>query len=79
MSVKLRDSAGKRFAVIAFILSPLAVLTILCVWMYFALKEPPAMAAPPVGAGAGKTGMSNEYRGFGRDRPQPPATTTKNP
>lgn len=79
MSVKLRDSAGKRFAVIAFILSPLAVLTVLCVWMYFALKEPPAMAAPPVGAGAGKTGMSNEYRGFGRDRPQAPVPAAPKP
>ena len=74
-SPTLRDTPQKRFAVILFILSPLAVLTILCVWMYFALKNPPQMNEPAKGAGAGKTGLSNEYMGLGRDRPQAPAPT----
>ena len=69
----LRDSPRKRFAVILFILSPLAVLTGLCVWLYFAIKEPPFMNEPAKGAGAGHTGLSNEYMGLGKDRPAAPA------
>ena len=48
----------------------LAVLTLLCVWMYFALRDPPRMNEAPKGAGAGKTGLSNEYMGLGGERPQ---------
>jgi len=69
----LRDSPRKRLAVIVFILSPLAVLVVLCWWMYFAIKQPPYMNEPPKGAGAGHTGLSNEYMGLGRDRPAAPA------
>jgi hypothetical protein len=65
----LRDTPRKRFAVILFVLSPLAVLTALCVWLYFAIKEPPFMAEPARGAGAGHTGLSNEYMGVGKGRP----------
>jgi hypothetical protein len=54
-----------------FILSPLAVLTLLCVWMYFAMKEAPYMNAPARGAGAGRTGMANEHHGIGGERPAP--------
>ena len=68
----LRDTPRKRLAVILFILSPLAVLTVLCVWMYFALQRAPYMSEPAVGAGAGHTGMSNEYGGLGKGRPPAP-------
>jgi len=74
-SPTLRDTPGKRFAVILFILSPLAVLTGLCWWMYFAIRQPPFMNEPAVGAGAGHTGMSNEYMGLGKNRPAAPAST----
>ena len=67
--LRIRDTRGKRFGVILFILSPLVVLTVLCWWMYFALRNPPAMNAEPRGAGAGHTGMSNEYMGLGKGRP----------
>lgn len=71
----LRDTPRKRFAVILFILSPLAVLTALCWWMYFAIKAPPYMNEPAVGAGAGHTGMSNEHMGLGKGRPAAPRST----
>jgi hypothetical protein len=66
---RLPDTPAKRFGVILFILSPLAVLALLCWWMYFALRDAPQMSATPRGAGAGKTGMSNEYVGLGKGRP----------
>ena len=69
-SPTLKDSPRKRLGVILFVLSPLAVLTLLCVWMYFALRDPPRMNEAPRGAGAGKTGLSNEYMGLGGERPQ---------
>lgn len=72
----IKDSPRKRLGVILFILSPLAVLTLLCWWMYFALREPPKMAAKPIGAGAGHTGMSNEYMGLGNGRPAATGSTS---
>ena len=69
-SAVLRDSPRKRLAVLLFIISPLAVLTGLCWWMYYAISRPPLMNEPPKGAGAGHTGLSNEYMGLGRGRPQ---------
>ena len=77
-SMYIKDSPRKRFGGIVFVLSPLAVLVILCWWMYFALREPPQMAAKPVGAGAGHTGMSNEYMGLGRRRPAASGSTAAN-
>jgi hypothetical protein len=56
MTIVIRDTPAKRFAVVLFILSPLAVLTLLCVWMYFALKEPPAMSGPARGRRGGAHG-----------------------
>ena len=49
-----------------FILSPLAVLTVLCLLIAQAMKHGQEMSAKPVGAGAGHTGMSNEYMGVGK-------------
>lgn len=63
MAVRLQDTPRKRLVVILFILSPLAVLAVLCWWMYFALQEGPQMHATPRGAGAGRTGLANEYMG----------------
>ncbi len=68
----LRDTPRKRIAVILFILSPLAVLVVLCWWMYFAIKQPRYMDSPARGAGAGHTGLSNEYMGLGKGRPEAP-------
>ena len=70
----LRDSPRKRIAVLLFIISPLAVLTGLCWWMYYAISRPPLMNEPPKGAGAGHTGLSNEYMGLGKGRPAPAGT-----
>lgn len=78
-AVRTRGSRRQRIALTLFILSPLAVLTGLCVWMYFEIQAAPHMSAPPRGAGAGHTGMSNEYIGVGRDRPQAPPAPTGSP
>src|SRR4051812_32958831 len=59
----------QRILLTLWIVSPLAVLTLLCVWMYQSLKTPAYMNERPRGAGAGHTGMSNEYMGLGKDRP----------
>lgn len=52
---------ARRFALLIFLLSPLAVLALLCVLIALSLQSEPAMVAPPVGAGAGETGMRNDY------------------
>ena len=51
-----------------FILSPLAVLALLCVLLAQALNRGQKMSEQPVGAGAGHTGMSNEYMGVGKKK-----------
>lgn len=68
------NSAARRFLLIAYIVSPLAVLAFL-IWMIsLALQGGTVMRAPPVGAGAGRTGMSNEFMGIGKQADQPAAT-----
>ncbi|MFN0131294.1 MAG: hypothetical protein ACKVW3_01985 [Phycisphaerales bacterium] len=62
--VTIRDGKAKRIGVLLFALGPLAVLAFLCVLMWQSMKNP-LMHEPPKGAGAGKTGMSNEYGGIG--------------
>jgi hypothetical protein len=74
-ATRIGNTRGKRIAVIALAIAPLAVLALLCWWMYYALREPPAMSGPARGAGAGHTGMSNEYMGLGKDRPAPAGAT----
>jgi hypothetical protein len=59
-------SRRTRIGVLLFILSPLAVVTVLCVLLAQALRHGQEMTAKPVGAGAGHTGMSNEYMGVGK-------------
>lgn len=54
-----------------FIVSPLAVLTVLCVLIAQSMRHGQSMAEKPVGAGAGHTGMSNEYMGIGK-KPEAP-------
>lgn len=49
-----------------FVISPLAVLTVLCVLIAQSIRHGQSMSEPPVGAGAGRTGMSNEYMGIGK-------------
>ncbi len=66
------NSPRTRFALLLFIVSPLAVLTVLCVLIAQSMRHGQAMAAKPVGAGAGHTGMSNEYMGIGK-KPETPA------
>ncbi len=58
-----------RFLLLLFIISPLAVLTLLCVMIAESIDQGTVLRSPPVGAGAGKTGMSNEFMGIGKDRP----------
>lgn len=52
---------ARRFALLVFLLSPLAVLAFLCVLIAISIQKEPAMDAPPVGAGAGETGMLNDH------------------
>lgn len=67
------NSRRTRIAVLLFILSPLAVLTLLCVLIAQSIKEGQKMRSTPVGAGAGHTGMSNEHMGLGKKKePAPP-------
>lgn len=68
------NTPRRKAALIAFIVSPLAILVLLIVAIGYSMRHGPAMRATPVGAGAGKTGMSNEYGGIGRDG-KPPAAT----
>jgi hypothetical protein len=74
-----KNTPARRLAVLLFVLSPLAVLTVLCVWMYFAIQVPPQMSEPPKGAGAGKTGLGNEYTSFGKGRPEAKPAATPAP
>jgi hypothetical protein len=63
------NSPARRAALLAFIISPLAVVTVLVFLIMQAMKTGPYMSEPPKGAGAGHTGMSNEYSGIGK-KPQ---------
>ena len=64
------NSRRTKTLLLAFIISPLAVLTVLCVLIARSLEQKPGMDVPPIGAGAGKTGMSNETMGI-RKIPKP--------
>lgn len=55
---------AKRLALLIFLLSPLLVLAILVMLIYRAQQAGPLMHEPPVGAGAGQTGMHNQYGGL---------------
>ncbi len=57
---RYHHSRAQRWGVLIFILSPLAVVAALCILIYYALKDPMIVKQPPVGAGAGETGMSNQ-------------------
>jgi hypothetical protein len=57
------NSRGARLALLAFILSPLVVVAILCVLIAKSLQSGPVMQEPPRGAGAGQTGMFNQHMG----------------
>jgi chromate transport protein ChrA len=57
------NSRGARMALLAFILSPLVVVVILCVLIAMSLKSGPKMNEPARGAGAGSTGMYNQHMG----------------
>lgn len=64
-AARIVDGRGKRIGVLLFAVAPLGVLALLCVLIWQSMKHP-LMHAPPKGAGAGHTGMSNEYGGIGR-------------
>lgn len=59
------NSPAARAALLAFILSPLVVVVILCVLIWLSLRSGPVMKEPPRGAGAGTTGMYNQHMGRG--------------
>lgn len=48
-----------KFAMLVFLFSPLAVVTLLCVLIARSLHDPSIHKMPPVGAGAGETGGAN--------------------
>jgi hypothetical protein len=58
------QGSGRRLALLVFLLSPLFVLALLTFLIFQAQKSGPRMNEPPVGAGAGHTGMYNEYGGL---------------
>jgi len=53
-------TARRRWMVMLFVLSPLAVLALLVVLIALSLEDATIKKQPPVGAGAGETGMSNQ-------------------
>ena len=57
-----------RWAVALVVIGPIVVATIisLVAWHY---RYDKAQNSPPVGAGAGHTGMANEYGGLGKKAP----------
>ena len=59
-----------RVVVVVVLLAGAATATVVC-WVAFANRESakPMMAEPEVGAGAGHTGMYNEYGGIGKKEP----------
>jgi len=69
-----RTIPGKR-VVVFLILAPLAVASIITA-VAFAYRSDKRMNEKPVGAGAGHTGMYNEYGGIGK---QAPAQSTTPP
>jgi hypothetical protein len=71
--IHFKNRRTQRIVLTAIIISPLAVLTLLCVWMYYAIRAEPYMNAPARGAGAGQTGMANEYMGGKKPSPAAPA------
>ncbi len=71
MSVPRGNSRRTKTLLLAFVISPLAVLTVLCILIARSLEHGREMNEPPIGAGAGKTGMSNEFMGIGKEHPAP--------
>ncbi len=53
-------SSRRRWLVMLFVLSPLAVLALLVVLIALSLEDTTIKKQTPVGAGAGETGMSNQ-------------------
>jgi hypothetical protein len=51
----------RRIVVLGVVLGPLVVLIVLTLLIIRAMKTGPYMNEPPKGAGAGHTGMYNEY------------------
>ncbi len=70
LPVRRGNSRRTRIALLAFILSPLVVLTVLILLIADSMKHGRDMNAPAVGAGAGHTGMANEYMGVGKEPPK---------
>jgi hypothetical protein len=58
------NTKGRRVALLVFLLSPFLVLALLCFLIWQAQRTGLAEHEPPKGAGAGHTGMLNEYKGL---------------
>jgi len=71
-NVRRGNSRRTRVILLAFIISPLAVLALLCILIAQSIEQGRRMNEPAVGAGAGHTGMSNEYMGLGKKSPPKP-------
>jgi hypothetical protein len=56
-------TAKGKWAALAVIILPIVVLAVIWTFIELGRRRGPAMNAPPVGAGAGHTGMYNEYMG----------------
>lgn len=67
------NSAKKKALVLAVAIGPLAVLVLVCVAIWRGQVNGLHMRATPKGAGAGQTGMSNQYSGLGKTPDQAPA------
>lgn len=66
------NSAKKKALVLAVAIGPLAVLVLVCVAIWRGQVNGLHMRATPKGAGAGHTGMSNQYTGIGKAPEQTP-------
>ncbi len=64
LAPSVQTAPGRRrpkVLLLLFIVSPLAVVTVLVLIIIQAMKTGPYMSEPPKGAGAGHTGMYNEH------------------
>lgn len=51
-----------------WLISPIAVVVLLCVWIVVSLQSPPVQTDPRIGAGAGDTGGANALGEYLRSR-----------
>lgn len=68
-----RTPGRKKWWLTAFLISPVLVVALLLYLIDGSIRQGTELAAPPIGAGAGRTGMANEFMGARRPAQDPTA------